>query len=224
MYLKQSFLIEKYNLPTSAVAIGCYRNRQFKTKSWQNKKDPTDKRKVLIDVDTIPDGTRLKYNIPTGKEYRELQLKAFEAQKEQEKIERYQAQLREKELAESVEKTALLMAYNDNWVEYYPIYLERYKERCKDAKTTQKIEQMAKLSAREHAFWLAMIDVTGNKYRSNGGKTQLAYNYFLDLKKELVFSRNFSTYNHFCILLVEPSWMRESQCFILINDTNHDKE
>ena len=100
-----------------------------------------------------------------------------------------------------VEITALRIAYNDNWVEHYPTYLERYKERCKDGKTTQKIEQMAKLSAREHGFWLAMIDVTGNKYRSNGGKTKLAYSYFLELKKELVFSRNFSTYNHFCILL-----------------------
>ena len=73
--------------------------RQGKSQYWQNKKDPTDKRKVLINLDSIPAGTRLKYNIPTSQEYREQQLKAFEAQKEQEKIERYQAEQREKELA-----------------------------------------------------------------------------------------------------------------------------
>jgi hypothetical protein len=53
--------------------------RQGKSQSWANKKDIHDKRKVLIDIDTIPESTRKKYNIPTGKEYfkqkeRELSL------------------------------------------------------------------------------------------------------------------------------------------------------
>lgn len=191
--------IVNYGVDKEYLKLALNRFRQSKTKSWQNKKDPTDGRKVLINLDSIPEGTRLKYNIPTGKEYLEQQYEkkrqeriAFELKLEQEKIDKQASLEREKEILANAEIMALRDAYNNQWLQYYSLYKERYKEAV-----SKRREEYAKLSAREHAFWLTMVDVTGNKYKPSWGKVEIGFAYYLELKKELVFSRSIKNLSYF---------------------------
>ena len=188
-------------VPLKTINSGTIRYRKGLSKNWENKKDPEDKRKVLINLDTIPDGTRKKYNIPTGAEYQAQQREAkrqeviaFMLQIEREKIEKQVdqqlAQEREKEILENSAKLALRDAYNNHWLKYYSMYKERYSSR-KDC------DKLAQISAREHAFWLEMVEVTGGIWRGEFGKAGICFEYLQDLKKELVFSQTINNATYF---------------------------
>lgn len=183
MYIEQSKLESIYEVPRESILTGTKRYRQGKSKSWENKKDIFDKRKVLINLSTIPDGTRLKYNIPTGIEY-------FKQQQEKELIEKQEVLEAQKELVSNTEKLALFNAYQNDWISYYSIYKERYKD-------NKRCDELARLSAKEHAFWLSMIDVTGNIHRGIFGKAEVGFEYYCALKKELVFSHSIKNINYF---------------------------
>ncbi len=194
-------ILISFGLDSNTIYSGCKRFRQGKTKSWENKKDPNDKRKVLINLDTIPDGTRKKYNIPTGAEYQAQQREAkrqeviaFMTQIERERIEKevdqQLAEEREKEILENSAKLALRDAYNNHWLKYYSLYKERYSSR-KDC------DKLAQQSAREHAFWLKMVEVTGGIWRGEFGKAGICFEYLQDLKKELVFTQTINNATYF---------------------------
>ena len=170
-------LLNVYNVSEKTLEVGCLRFRQGKSKSWANKKDLTDKRKVLVDLDSIPEPTRQKYNIPTGIEY-------FEQQELKTKITKQEQKERQEELQTNTEKRSLVDAYNNDWIQYLSIYRKMY------AHNTIKCEENAQLSAREHAFWLAMIEITGNKHRGTFGKAEDGFRYMNELRTELVFTSN----------------------------------
>ncbi len=142
--------------------------RQSKSLSWANIKDPKDKRRVLIDLDSIPEGTRKKYGIPTSVEYTEFQ-----------RIEQHKQLQKEKELKESTDKLALIYAFQNEWVEYYQMYFERLAHRPK----TQ--QQRAVLFARTHAFWLKMVELTGSKFKADWGKPKHGFALYNDLRNDL---------------------------------------
>ena len=54
MYYIPFNCILDYNVPFNTITDGCKKYRQGKSQSWSNKKDTKDKRKVLIDIDSIP--------------------------------------------------------------------------------------------------------------------------------------------------------------------------
>jgi len=62
-FITHSDLLEYFKVPNNAIKNGTYRNRKGKTQSWENIKDPNDKRCVWIKIDTIPNGTIKKYGI-----------------------------------------------------------------------------------------------------------------------------------------------------------------
>ncbi|EKT3964729.1 transposase family protein [Flavobacterium psychrophilum] len=179
-----------YDVPFNTISDGCKKSRQGKTKSWENKKDIDDKRKVWINLDTIPDGTRKKYNIPTGREYNLQRIAKLETDQEREKIERYENQQREIEIISNSEKLALRDAYNNHWIQYVSIYKERYS-------TNKDCDKLARQSAKEHAFWLEMIEVTGGSTRGQFGKAEVCFEYLLDLKKELIFTNSINNVTYF---------------------------
>ena len=162
--------------------------RQGNTTSWANKKDPKDKRKVLIDIDSIPEPTRKKRNIPTGKEYFE-QKRVQEFTATQDKINT------ERELRANSEKSALYDAYNTDYLPFIAIYKERFS--YKIASDDSEII----LSAKEHAFWLKMLQVTGTEFKTFDGGCKRGLNLYLELKKDLKFTKDFSNENYFRILL-----------------------
>lgn len=172
--------VVSYGVSKDTILYGCNRFRQGKTKSWANKKDPIDKRKVLIDLDSIPEPTRTKYNIPTGIEY-------FEQQELKAKIEHQKQKERELNLQTNIEKRSLMDAYNNNWLQYLSIYRKMYVHNA------VKCEEHAQLSAREHAFWLAMIDVTGNMHRGTFGKAEDGFRYMNELRSELIFTNHINS-------------------------------
>ena len=106
--------ITSFGVSVKSIETGTLRFRQNKSSSWANKKDPTDKRKVLIDIDSIPEPTRKKYNIPTGVEYYEKQVR--------DKWNATQEEIRkEKELRADTEKSALHNSYKNDYMRFVAI-------------------------------------------------------------------------------------------------------
>lgn len=160
--------------------MGTLNYRKGTSNSWQNFKDPLDKRKVLINIDTIPENTRLKYGIPTAQEYTDNKL-----------IEKENELRTQKELTTKLEKAALIEAYNNEWVPYLNLYERLFGY-------SQKTQiRYAKQFAREHAFWVKMVEVTGTKFASYHGKIQEGYALYIELKNQLTFYRNISNENYF---------------------------
>lgn len=194
MYIKQSILETNFGVPTESIKTSTKRYRQGKSQSWANIKDPNDKRRVLIDIDTIPEPTRKKYNIPTGREYhkqKELQRQAEqEAELHEQKL---QAEQFKKDRL-NIEKSALYNAYNNDFMQY----LQEYKDRYSHNKVGG---EMALISAKEHAFWVKMLEITGNKHKSFDGGCKRGFGLYLELKMELVLYHNFANENVFRTLI-----------------------
>jgi transposase InsO family protein len=187
MFIEQSILELDFGIPTESIKTSTKRYRQGKSHSWANQKDPKDRRKVLIDIDSIPEATRKKYNIPTGKEYFEQkQQEAYKA--EQERIQRAN------EMRANAEKSALYNAYHNDYFQFLELYEKRYSY-------SMEYKELANLSAREHAFWLKMIEVTGSKFKTFDGGCKRGHSLYLDLKKELIFSINIETESYFRLTL-----------------------
>jgi len=187
-----NYFISYYNLISFGInedylKVALIRYRKGKSKSWVNKKDRNDKRKVLIDIDSIPKPTRIKHNIPTGKEY-------FERMR----IEKYQeTQKAEKQKIEQrfeAEKAVLYNAYRNEYLPFIELYQERYSHSNNNYK-------VAVLSAQCHAFWLKMLEVTGNETKTYHGGCRRGFELYLELKKELIFTKDFTNENYFRILL-----------------------
>ncbi len=53
-----------YGVPERSVWQGLWRHRDTGTSSWSYVDDPTDKRRALINYETIPGTTIRKYGIP----------------------------------------------------------------------------------------------------------------------------------------------------------------
>lgn len=166
-------------------AIHKYRDS---TGSWKNKPDNADGRKVLIDIDSIPKRTREKYSIPTGIEY-------FEQQLEREEKERKETLRKDRERRENKDISALLFAYKNNWHEHYSFYMDLFENRA-----PEKQKELAKLHAQNLSYWLEMVSLTGGKYKIHGSLT-VAFQYHLELKKEIQFIAGFEEYNRFSTFL-----------------------
>ena len=69
-----------YGVPVCNIRAMTMRYRQNKTRSWICRKDPQNKRKILILYKSIPQYTKKKYQIPSEGEL----LKKYELQKEEE--------------------------------------------------------------------------------------------------------------------------------------------
>ncbi|MEI7488315.1 MAG: DDE-type integrase/transposase/recombinase [Chryseobacterium sp.] len=163
-------------------------SRDGKSRSWINKKDETDARKVLIDIDSIPERTRKKYNIPNTVEYINQKIDREEAERK----ERIQ---RDKERRESKELTGLENAYKHRWHGYYSFYMEFFETRSPETR-----KELAKRHAQNLAYWLEMVQITGGKWRQHGTLTP-AYKYHCELMKELDIIASFESYNRFAVFL-----------------------
>lgn len=172
-----------HGVSEDALKKGITRNRQGKSISWQNTRDFQDKRKVLIYIKSIPERTRKKYNIPTTEEY--------EIQKEKEALERINL---EKEIQQNRELSALLDAYENRFISH----IEEYQNYLSYSK-----KQAAKYAipyAREHAFWLRMVQITGIP-KPYYGKLQEGFNMYCLLKYKIPFISPLSNIRYFRIKL-----------------------
>lgn len=179
-----------YGVSRNYIKTSTKRYRQGKSLSWSNKKDPTDGRKILIDIDSIPEATRKKYNIPTGLEYYELQeVKRIETEEKRKKL--------ASELRTNSEKEALYNSYHSDYLKYMPLYQKHFS--YSDKHGYEIVKQMAQ----NHAFWVAMVSVTGNKYKVNQGGNKRGFELYTELKSELNYKRSVNNENGFRILLWE---------------------
>lgn len=165
--------------------------RKTDTPLWKSKKESLDQRKVLIDLDSIPEGTRIKYGIPTGAEY-QLQLDSI---RNAELLEQSKEEHEKKEW-EELQKTdnrikRLIHAYESEYQQFLPYYIDRfsYNERLKNELPIQY--------AHEHAFWLEMVYLTGNQYASEFGEVAKHFPLFMECKKHLKFGDNITSEGQF---------------------------
>lgn len=208
-YISQNEILE-FGVPEKTIFNSTLRYRQGKSHSWANQKDPKDRRKVLIDIDSIPEPTRKKYNIPTGKQYFEQkQQEAYKA--EQERIQR------ENKLRANAEKSALYNAYHNDYFQFLDLYEKKYSY-------SMDYKELANISAREHAFWLKMIEVTGSKFKTFDGGCKRGLNLYLELKNELVFSSHISNDSYFRLTLTKlRKLLQQGKCISEVVANNKRK-
>jgi transposase InsO family protein len=178
--------ILRFGISENYLKVCLSRFRNNKSKSWQNFKDPLDKRKVLINIDTIPESTRLKYNIPSAQEYAEQKL-----------IEQENKLRIETETRYNLEKSALIEAYTNEWIPYVNLYDRLFSY----SRKTQI--RYSKQFAKEHAFWVKMVEITGTKYSAYHGKVFAGFQLFSELKNQLSFYNSINNLNYFTRKLKE---------------------
>lgn len=198
-FISYEELITVYNVPEETVKTSCKRYRQKKSKSWTNFKDTFDKRKVWIHLKSIPERTKQKYNIP-------LTWQEYEEQKERAEIERKKF---EKEFEEQQDLKALLFAYEEQWQEYYPLYLDRLEYNKK------KSDKYAMPYAKEHAFWLAMVDISGGKYGTAFGVVPKCFELYQKVAQKVPFLYTITHAQYFGIKLKEIKHQLERGCSIV---------
>jgi hypothetical protein len=124
-YISYAELVQ-YGVSENTIRRGCYRAQKNLSlnvpngNNWQNLPDPTDRRRVLIRLDSIPARTRTKYNIPTAEEARE-QLAA----------QRHEAEQQRQALHEHEREAAITQAVQEGYLSWMPLYTQphRYTER-----------------------------------------------------------------------------------------------
>ncbi|MGJ1363449.1 DDE-type integrase/transposase/recombinase [Sphingobacterium spiritivorum] len=172
----------EYGVSYDYVRSAMSQNKTGKLKSWDHVKD--NDKGVLIDIDTIPDRTRQKYNIPTGKEYMV-----------QKQIDALDNHLREAEFAEKMreekEMQELYDTYHIDWMQYVPLYRKRF------AFNAVTCEEISRAYAKDHAFWVKMVQITGTQYKAFYKKIESGYKMYMALRQKLTFTTNLTSRIHF---------------------------
>ena len=117
-----------YGIDENTIRTGCKRSRKGERNSWQSKKSDTDRRKVLIDLDSIPERTRLKYGIPTGAEYLEQQNQLLAEQLQKEKA-----------IQSDKELKMLYDAYHSGYYDYVAYYKEVFQNKRPKIREEQSV-------------------------------------------------------------------------------------
>ena len=166
----------EYGISLKSLEMGCYRYRKGLSSYWENSKDSTGTRVVVLD--SIPEATRTKYGIPSGNDYLSVKIieqsnQDFEATKAKE------------------EKEYLYNAYFSNWINYVSLYSQRYAYN----KKTQLANSQQ--SAKDHAFWVAMVELTGSIDQAEHGRLITGYSYYKELKKQLILTVKIDSISYF---------------------------
>ncbi|QTE22392.1 DDE-type integrase/transposase/recombinase [Polaribacter cellanae] len=174
--------ILSYGISVNTLKNGLFNFRKGKSPSWENIKDAKDKRKILINLDTIPKGTRTKYNIPTSEDYKKLQSKDFS---------------NNTTLLDGPNAEYLLNAYSKNYQQYINIYWNRL------AYSSDKQNELAIPYAKEHAYWLEMIHLTGTLEKATYGSIKRMFKIHLALikKSEIILQSEVRSAIHFKVKL-----------------------
>ncbi|MGB0870341.1 MAG: hypothetical protein ACPGSD_12155 [Flavobacteriales bacterium] len=144
-YISYNCLVNVYGVSTNTINKGVSVNRKRKSNLWMHKRDSSDNRRVLIDIDSIPTATRKKYNIPTSKE---LQEELSAKQEERIKIEQDQR------------KSRYLKAFESALNSDYTVFISEYSKHT----DTDKRRDLAKL----HALYTAILKIVGTKRIAKG--------------------------------------------------------
>lgn len=164
-------LVEDYGLPEINIKMGMLRYRQGKTKKWENIKSPHDSRMRLIKLDSIPEPTRKKYNLPTEKEYiTQIQINQHELKEAEKRLE-YEYRIQE-----------LRHAYNNNYKKLF----ENHSN-----------PKLPEIYAREHAFWCKVVELSGSGYRAIWFTLKPIFGIYNELKKEIPFRIQITDYAGF---------------------------
>lgn len=168
-----------FGVKESYLKVALFRNRNGSTNSWRNTRLEDDQRKVLIELDSIPESTRLKYGIPTGEEYqRQIDEEKNAKQIEKLKIESDKKEFEALQTANNSIKR-LVYAYESDFQQYIPAYTKRFSYNNKLS------PELPIQYAREHAFWIEMIYMTGNEYSHEFGAISKYFPLFMECKKHI---------------------------------------
>lgn len=205
----------EFGVPEATVKSACTRYRQGKSTSWANHKDKHDKRRVMIDINSIPINTRKKYNIPTGEELERQLEKDIESQLEK---------LKDKELLKKQDDIYFLeLAYNNDWKPHHATYVKHFTE-VKYA-VEQDIEEKAKKVAQNHVFWYKLLMLTGTLERSFRGRLQYGFECYTEARKNIDLRIKLNSYNAFANYLTKlRSAIKQGKSFESIMVSNYGKK
>jgi transposase InsO family protein len=179
-YIPYNDLINLFAVSESYLKLACYNYRKGKSTAWNNVKNHLDGRMRLIKLDSIPEKTRLKYNIPTVEQYECRQIIADDNLKKA-----------KKETDLYFKKQALYNAYHSDWRQYYSIFYKKLDN-------VNQQEQRATKYAKDHAFWVKLTELTGKgQLRAYRGSLKPLYEIYRELRKEIPLVSPFSEYSNF---------------------------
>lgn len=166
----------QYGIPIKTLEKGFLRFSKGLSSSWNNRLNSTGAR--VVELDSIPLKTRQKYGIPSGLEF--MAQKIVEQSNQQDQAEN-----------EEYEKEVLRQSYSVDYLKYLPLYSKRY--------AYNKKTQLAntKQSAKDHAFWLTMVELTGSIDQAQHGRLITGYAYYKELKKQLILTVKIDSISYF---------------------------
>jgi transposase InsO family protein len=196
--------LTRLGIPIATIKYGVMRYRKELSSSWKSLKDSNDARKILIELDSIPNRTKEKYNVPTSEEYQQKRNEVarikYEAEKiayEKEKAKQEEKFIKEQLFASDVERKSLVEAYNKNWFQYLETYRKWY------AHNPKRCEELAEQSAKDYAFWIQMLSITGTEYKAYRGKVKIGFEHYQDVKNRIKLTTNTNNLIHFRKFLKE---------------------
>ena len=187
--------IENFGLSKSYVKIAIGRFNSQNSYSWDNIKDPKDKRKVLIKYDSIPETTIRKYKMPETYDdflnYKYLQ--DLEA-KELKAIKKIQIVSEREEL----ESTRLFAEINNLLEIGFKEHIHTYTTKITYTKCSiENIKKEAVKCAKRHVLYNYFIEKTGGAYRTIKGSVKECHEFLSIYKKYYLLPENFTDYVQF---------------------------
>ncbi|MCC4211707.1 DDE-type integrase/transposase/recombinase [Leeuwenhoekiella parthenopeia] len=179
-------VLEELGMSEGFVLKALSEFRTGKSNSWENIPNPNGKG-YLVNLDSVPPRSRKKYNIPTSNEYAKKQY--LEQQEALEKA--LQEAEKDKLFRFDKERQSLVEAYNTQWFKYLETYREWY------AHNPKRCEELAAQSAKDHAFWVRMLEITGTKYKAFRGKVSVGFDHYLDVRTRVTLTTNTDSLVHF---------------------------
>ena len=144
-YITYQELKDNYNVSENTLKKSCSRYRKKEIRTWRNMKFQNS---IWIDLDTIPQATRTKYNVPTADEYEILKWQKEEELKKL--VKEQEADLNFKKIKEAI----------DGYAEYFNDY---YSICEKKGLKGESLLTRARKYAIRHAFWTAVLEIAPYK-------------------------------------------------------------
>lgn len=191
--------VELYGVTKNYIWKALHNYTSGKSMSWANIKDPKDKRKVLIQYDSIPLTTIEKYKMPqTYEEFcavRQLQEIREKNQREQELQQRLTVI---KSGKEEMENSWLYNPVLEVLEHGYKEYLHKYKTRlyatnCKE----ERVQEQAFKYAKVHVLYMLFVEKSGGKDNTGHGTYKEMFEFMNEFKKYHIIPENISSYMQF---------------------------
>lgn len=186
--------LEVFSISSNYIKLALFNYNAGKSHSWENMKDPKDRRKVLIKYDTIPETTKRKYGMPETFEDYEYFLIRKTAK---ENLERKEKEIVVNNEKQKMENSHLFAKIHSILEDGFKNHLHHYRSkltysRCK----IERIDELSIKYAKIHALYTFYIDYSG-PIKTTKGKIKELFEFMQVYKLHYIIPESIHDYIHF---------------------------